>query len=39
MYIVGEEEIAAIAEVLRPGRLFRYGDRSECERFERCNAA
>jgi dTDP-4-amino-4,6-dideoxygalactose transaminase len=34
MYIVGEEEIAAIAKVLRSGALFRYNDRSECERFE-----
>ncbi len=38
MYIVGEEEIAAIAKVLRSGALFRYNDRSECERFERRNA-
>ena len=35
MYIVGEEEIAAIAEVLRSGALFRYREQSECERFER----
>ena len=35
MYIVGDEEIEAIAKVLRSGALFRYSDHSECERFER----
>jgi dTDP-4-amino-4,6-dideoxygalactose transaminase len=35
MYIVGEEEIDAIARVIRDGALFRYSDRSECDRFER----
>lgn len=34
MYIVGEEEIAAIARVIRSGELFRYGKGSECDRFE-----
>ena len=34
MYIVGEEEIAAIAKVIRSGALFRYGVGSECDRFE-----
>ncbi|MGH6886713.1 MAG: DegT/DnrJ/EryC1/StrS family aminotransferase [Geminicoccales bacterium] len=34
MYIVGQEEIDAIAEVIRKGALFRYGIGSECERFE-----
>jgi dTDP-4-amino-4,6-dideoxygalactose transaminase len=34
MYIVGEEEIAAIAKVLREGTLFRYGIGGECDRFE-----
>src|ERR687897_1418301 len=34
MYIVGEEEIAALANVIREGKLFRYSDSSECERFE-----
>jgi dTDP-4-amino-4,6-dideoxygalactose transaminase len=34
MYIVGEEEIAAIAKVLREGSLFRYGIGGECDRFE-----
>ena len=35
MYIVGQEEIDAIAEVIRNGALFRYGVGSECDRFER----
>jgi dTDP-4-amino-4,6-dideoxygalactose transaminase len=35
LYIVGEEEIAAIAKVIRSGALFRYGVGGECERFER----
>lgn len=35
MYIVGEEEIEAVAEVIRSGKLFRYGVGHECERFER----
>jgi dTDP-4-amino-4,6-dideoxygalactose transaminase len=35
MYIVGQEEIDAIAEVIRKGALFRYGVGGECERFER----
>jgi dTDP-4-amino-4,6-dideoxygalactose transaminase len=34
MYIVGQEEIDAITEVIRKGALFRYGIGSECERFE-----
>ena len=34
MYIVGQEQIDAIAEVIRKGALFRYGTGSECERFE-----
>jgi dTDP-4-amino-4,6-dideoxygalactose transaminase len=34
MYIVGQEEIDAIAEVIRSGALFRYGIGSECDRFE-----
>lgn len=34
MYIAGEEEIDAIAKVIRSGALFRYGPDSECERFE-----
>jgi len=34
MYVVGEEEIEAIARVIRSGALFRYGPASECERFE-----
>ncbi len=35
MYIVGEEEIAALAAIIRSGKLFRYGQDSECERFEK----
>jgi dTDP-4-amino-4,6-dideoxygalactose transaminase len=35
MYIVGQEEIDAIAKVIREGNLFRYGVGGECERFER----
>jgi dTDP-4-amino-4,6-dideoxygalactose transaminase len=35
MYVVGEDEIEAIARVIRSGGLFRYRDDSECERFER----
>ena len=35
MYIVGQEEIDALAKVIRSGTLFRYGIGSECERFEK----
>jgi dTDP-4-amino-4,6-dideoxygalactose transaminase len=35
MYIVGQEEIDAIARVIRDGALFRYGVGGECDRFER----
>ena len=34
MYIVGEEEISALANLIRGGKLFRYGADSECDRFE-----
>src|ERR1700756_3821896 len=34
MYIVGEEEIEALAAVIRKGALFRYGIGGECDRFE-----
>jgi dTDP-4-amino-4,6-dideoxygalactose transaminase len=34
MYKVGEEEIEAIARVIRDGTLFRYREDSECARFE-----
>lgn len=34
MYIVGEEEAAAIAKVISSGALFRYGVGGECDRFE-----
>ncbi|MCG8507748.1 MAG: aminotransferase class I/II-fold pyridoxal phosphate-dependent enzyme, partial [Rhodospirillales bacterium] len=39
MYVVGQEEIDAIAQVIRSGKLFRYDDQSACERFERRYAA
>ena len=39
MYIVGEEEIEAIARVIRDNALFRYGIGSECDRFEARYAA
>ena len=35
MYIIGEEEIEAVARVIRSGKLFRYGHGDECETFER----
>lgn len=35
MYRVGEQEINAIATVIRSGRLFRYTPGGQCERFER----
>jgi dTDP-4-amino-4,6-dideoxygalactose transaminase len=35
MYIAGEEEIEAIARVIRENKLFRYGIGQECDRFER----
>ena len=38
MYIVGEEEIDALARVIRSGALFRYHEDSECERFEKSYA-
>ena len=34
MYVVGEEEANAVAQVIRSGALFRYGIGNECERFE-----
>ncbi len=34
MYIVGDEEIAAVTKVIREGTLFRYGIGGECDRFE-----
>jgi dTDP-4-amino-4,6-dideoxygalactose transaminase len=34
VYVVGEEEIEALARVIRSGTLFRYGVGNECERFE-----
>ncbi|MEZ5670540.1 MAG: aminotransferase class I/II-fold pyridoxal phosphate-dependent enzyme [Alphaproteobacteria bacterium] len=35
MYIVGEEEVEALAQVVRSGALFRYGVGGECDRFEK----
>jgi dTDP-4-amino-4,6-dideoxygalactose transaminase len=34
MYVVGQEEIDALARVIRANALFRYGVGNECERFE-----
>jgi len=34
VYVIGEEEIAAVAKVIRSGALFRYGVGGECDRFE-----
>src|SRR5262245_66200738 len=34
MYAAGQEEIDAIARVIRSGALFRYGVGGECDRFE-----
>ena len=39
MYTVGEEEIEAIAQVIRSKALFRYGLGKECDRFESRYAA
>lgn len=39
MYIVGEEEIDALARVVRSDALFRYGVGQECSRFEARYAA
>jgi dTDP-4-amino-4,6-dideoxygalactose transaminase len=35
MYIIGEEEIEALAEVVRSGKIFRYNLGNQCETFER----
>jgi len=34
MYVVGQEEIDALARVIRSNALFRYGIGNECDRFE-----
>lgn len=39
MYVVGEEEIEAIAKVIRSGALFRYGAEGQCALFEKRYAA
>lgn len=39
MYIVGEDEIEALARVIRTKALFRYGVGNECDRFEQRFAA
>ena len=39
MYIAGEEEIEALARVVRNKALFRYGVGQECDRFEQRYAA
>lgn len=35
MYKIGQEEIDAVAEVIRTGKLFRYGIGNACETFEK----
>ena len=35
MYNIGEEEIKAIAGVIRSGKLFRYGEGDQCLTFEK----
>ena len=39
MYIIGQEEIDALAKVINSGGLFRYSIGHECERFEQRYAA
>jgi dTDP-4-amino-4,6-dideoxygalactose transaminase len=39
MYIIGQEEIDAVARIIRSKELFRYGLGHECERFEQRYAA
>ena len=39
MYIIGQEEIDAMARVVTSKALFRYGIGHECERFEQRYAA
>jgi dTDP-4-amino-4,6-dideoxygalactose transaminase len=39
MYIIGQEEIDAMARVVTSGELFRYGVGHQCERFEQRYAA
>jgi dTDP-4-amino-4,6-dideoxygalactose transaminase len=39
MYVVGDEEIEAVAAVIRSGKLVRYGVGDQCDRFERRYAA
>ena len=35
MYNIGEEEIKAISDVIRSGKLFRYGEGGQCLTFEK----
>ncbi len=35
MYRIGKKEIDAVAKVIHSGRVFRYADKGECNRFER----
>ncbi len=35
MYVMGEEEVEALTNVIRSGKLFRYGHGDQCETFER----
>ena len=34
MYNIGEEEINAVASVIRSGKMFRYGEGAQCLTFE-----
>ena len=35
MYTIGEEEIEAVARVVRSGDMFRYGEGGQCDLFEK----
>ena len=35
MYLIGEEELEAVAKVIRSGKVFRYGVGNQCDIFER----
>ena len=39
MYLIGDKEVEALAEVIRSGKLFRYGVGNQCDTFERRYAA
>ena len=35
MYVIGEEEIEAVARVINSGDMFRYGEGGQCDLFEK----